>query len=113
MTELLFAFWWAVHDVFEEAWNLPPRKSRLMHGAGIISVGNLMDHIGLPPPPKKPLRPFYAERLFLLKQSCAWTEGTWKCQPAARRWNDIQNTRQDVALLTDFLQREYDTRRKS
>ena len=84
-----------------------------MHGAGIISVGNLMDHIGMPRPPKKALRPYYVEHLSLLKSSCAWTEGTWKCHPTHRRWNDIQNTRQDVALLTDFLQREYDTLRRS
>lgn len=36
-----------------------------------------------------------------------WTHGTWKI-PGNRRWNEIQNTRQDVALLTEYLQRTYD-----
>jgi len=108
MIDILFAFWWAVQETFAESWGLPARASRLMHGAGIISVGNLMDHIGLPV--QGALRAHFAARLRRIKPFCAWTEGTWKFAPTPRRWNDIQNTHQDVALLTDFLQREYDTR---
>lgn len=107
MTDILFAFWWAVQEVFTESWDLPAQKSRLMHGAGIISVGNLMDHVGLPA--KGKLRAHFVSHLLRIKPCCAWTEGTWKFHPTSRPWNDIQNTHQDVALLTDFLQRQYDS----
>lgn len=114
MTNVLMEFWSAVKEVFKDAWDLPPRKSRLMHGAGIISVGNLMDHIGLPPhlPHSGQLREFYVESLLTIAPCCAWTEGTWRLPTGDRKWNDLQNTRQDVALLTDHLQREYDARHK-
>ena len=39
-------FWNAVRDVFDDAWGLPPRRSRLLHGAGVVSLGYLMDAIG-------------------------------------------------------------------
>src|SRR5260370_17428226 len=45
MLSLLMDFWSAVRDVFAEAWNQPPRRSRLMHGVGIVSLGFLMDAI--------------------------------------------------------------------
>ena len=38
-------FWSAVRHVFPEAWDKPPRQSRLMHGVGIVSLGFLMDAI--------------------------------------------------------------------
>src|SRR5262245_19985191 len=45
MLSVLKAFWCAVREVFEEAWGLPARRSRMMHGAGIIGLGFLMDAI--------------------------------------------------------------------
>jgi DGQHR domain-containing protein len=45
MLQVLKAFWSAVSEVFPHAWGLLPRKSRLMHGAGIVSLGFLMDAI--------------------------------------------------------------------
>ena len=39
MLETLSTFWFAVAHVFDDAWGLPPNKSRLMHGAGIITLG--------------------------------------------------------------------------
>src|SRR6185295_11001408 len=45
MLYVLRGFWGAVRDVFEDAWGLPPKRSRLMHGAGIVSLGFLMDAI--------------------------------------------------------------------
>ena len=46
MLDLLNAFWSAVNEVFKDAWGKPPRKSRLMHGAGVMSLGFVMDAIG-------------------------------------------------------------------
>jgi DGQHR domain-containing protein len=45
MIDLLVDFWAAVRDVFPEAWDKPPRQSRLMHGVGIVSLGFIMDAI--------------------------------------------------------------------
>src|SRR5574341_1200626 len=45
MFELLCSYWGAVRDVFRDAWGKPPKKSRLMHGAGILSMGYVMDAI--------------------------------------------------------------------
>src|SRR3954471_7505598 len=45
MLLVLKPFWRAVEKVFGEAWGQPPRRSRLMHGVGIASLGYLMDAI--------------------------------------------------------------------
>ena len=45
MLSLLKDYWTAVSQVFREAWELPPRRSRLTHGLGIVSLGYLMDAI--------------------------------------------------------------------
>lgn len=39
MYSMLKLFWGEVRAVFPEAWGIPPSKSRLMHGAGIKSMG--------------------------------------------------------------------------
>ena len=39
MVGLLTEFWSAVKESFSDAWGLPPRKSRLMHGAGVVALG--------------------------------------------------------------------------
>ena len=45
MYGILKTFWSAVKNVFPSAWGLDPKKSRLMHSAGIESMGVLMDRI--------------------------------------------------------------------
>src|SRR5919198_1095258 len=45
MLRILKDFWRAVSHVFEDAWNKPPRQSRLTHGLGILSLGFVMDAI--------------------------------------------------------------------
>jgi DGQHR domain-containing protein len=110
MARLLFPFWGAVREVFAEAWDLPPKKSRLTHGIGILSLGNIMDHIGLPKVPEHELPSFYRCELTRLRPLCAWTAGHWKLSKSRIvAWNDLQNTKQDIALLTDHLQRLYET----
>lgn len=114
MFELLCAFWGAVKEVFPDAWNLNSRHSRLMHGAGIVAVGNLMDHLVAKHPRKgHPSQRYFAKHLALVAPCCAWTKGTWKFKKNSRRWNEIQNTRQDVAPLMEFLQRCYDEAAKA
>ncbi|NJK30914.1 MAG: DGQHR domain-containing protein [Deltaproteobacteria bacterium] len=115
MVEVLSEFWSAVKLTFGDAWGLPPRQSRLMHGAGIVALGNLMDHIGprYPKYPKLPTQKFFRSHLEFVEPKCAWRSGKWKFgRDDHRGWNQIQNTRQDVELLTDYLQRAYDAARR-
>ncbi len=104
MLEVVNHFWAAVRDVFAPAWGLPPRRSRLLHGAGVVTLGFLMDAIAhrreRPPPGVE----VFAEDLRLIAPACRWTAGTWEF---GRSWNDIQNTGRDARLLGDFLTRRY------
>ncbi len=110
MLLILKPFWRAVKKVFEAAWDQPPRRSRLMHGVGIASVGYLMDTItdeyiarGTLPDESD-----YIAELDPLRELCAWTSGYWQLgRDSLRRWNELQNTPKDIQLLTGHLLREY------
>ncbi|MEA3077129.1 MAG: hypothetical protein QOF60_2037 [Actinomycetota bacterium] len=110
MLLILKPFWHAVKKVFEDAWDQPPRRSRLMHGVGIASVGYLMDAItdeyiarGTLPDESD-----YIAELDPLRELCAWTTGYWQLgRDSLRRWNELQNTSKDIQLLTSHLLREY------
>lgn len=110
MLMLLKSFWWAVSNVFADAWALPPRRSRLMHGVGIVALGFVMDAIADRYAPDVPTVEEFAADLEVLKPLCAWTSGQWKLGSATRKWNELQNTPKDIQLLTDFLLREYQRR---
>jgi hypothetical protein len=109
MMAVLTNFWNAVSTVFKEAWNLPPRQSRLMHGAGIVSMGFLMDAISDRYRRSKiPTREQFAEDLLPLKDVCSWTNGYWDFGPGRqRKWNEIQNTTRDIQLLANYLLVQY------
>lgn len=109
MIAVLQAFWGAVSDVFGEAWDLPPRRSRLMHGAGIVSMGFLMDAIAERHRKTDiPAKEQFAEDLYPLKGVCRWTDGYWDFGPGThRKWNEIQNTTGDIRLLANYLLVQY------
>lgn len=112
MYTLVSNYWTAVGDVFSEAWNKArPRDSRLIHGAGIVSMGFLMDEITRRLKTEIPTPEEFAAELKTIKDDCSWTEGVWRFDnDTIRRWNDIQNTARDVKTLTDFLLARYRTR---
>lgn len=106
---MLFAYWSAVKMTFPEAWGLRPAKSRLMHGAGILAMGAVMDEIagrcGT-----SCTEAFFRRELEKLEPFCAWTKGTWRFSKTnTRDWNQIQNTGKDAALLTNYLVDTYRT----
>jgi len=108
MVGVLKAFWTAVRDVFPEAWGLPARRSRLMHGVGVISMGFLMDAIAERYLPGRfPTSDEYVDDLARLAPACKWTSGTWAFVPP-RRWNEIQNIPRDIQLVSDYLLAQYD-----
>ena len=83
-----------------------------MHGAGIITLGLLMDAIadryrdaGVPAQEQ------FAGDLEALKNVCRWTDGYWDFGPGRqRKWNEIQNTPKDVELLANYLLVQYKAR---
>jgi DGQHR domain-containing protein len=112
MLQLLKAFWSAVKETFPEAWDVSPRRSRLVHGVGVIALGCLMDEIsyelrsdGIPNARS------FEQHLRLVADACAWTSGTWELGAEdMRRWNELQNTPRDIKALSDYLVRLYRTR---
>lgn len=109
MTTVLKAYWSAVAELFPEAWQMPPTRSRLVHGAGIVSMGYLMDTIADRNYGREDLtqRRFYVD-LEPLSRLCRWTQGYWDFGPGAqRKWNEIQNTSKDIKLLTNYLILQY------
>lgn len=111
MLEVLNNFWTAVENTFPEAWQAPvtPRRSRLLHGAGIVSMGFVMDSImdrrwDTPVPG---IEKFESD-LAPIAEHCRWTNGTWDFGPGKKRkWNDLQNTSKDTQLLTNYLLSRY------
>lgn len=109
MLTLLRNYWTAVARVFKSAWTLSPRKSRLMHGAGVVSMGFVMDSIC------ERLKDFrvptveqFEQNLQPLAQVCHWTAGTWDFGDGQRRkWNELQNTSKDSRLLAIYLDSQY------
>jgi DGQHR domain-containing protein len=110
MLRLLINYWDAVVEVFPTAWGVDsPRRSRLVHGCGIMSMGFVMDAItdryyDTPVPSKED----FAADLLDLAPYCRWTNGTWEFGPGQlRKWNELQNTSKDVRLLTNYLLTTY------
>jgi DGQHR domain-containing protein len=111
MIAVLVNYWSAVRDVFASAWALPPRQSRLMHGAGIVSLGFLMDAIADRHRHSRIVsKKVFSEDLQPLAEECRWTDGYWDFGPnAQRKWNEIQNTTRDIQLLANHLLMRYKT----
>jgi DGQHR domain-containing protein len=112
MLTVLKSYWAAVAEVFPTAWGLPPRRSRLMHGAGIVAMGFIMDAIvdryrrSGPPSYDQ-----FVENLKPLRKACRWIDGEWMFAGGKRRrWNELQNTPNDIELLVDHLLHAYRAR---
>jgi hypothetical protein len=112
MLTLLKHFWSAVAVLWADAWNLPPRRSRLLHGVGVVTMGFLMDAIadrywdGTLPTTET-----FVEHLQPLREVCRWTNGYWEFGPRTqRKWNELQNTPKDIQLLANYLLAEYRAR---
>ena len=107
--QLLKEFWGAVAEVFPDAWGLLPRKSRLMHGAGVVSMGFLMDTIAERHRAKKVVnKRVFVKDLMPLHDICQWTEGHWKFGPDdTLKWNEVQNVPRHIQLLSNHLLIQY------
>ena len=107
ITSLLVTYWTAVSKVFPDAWGKPPAKSRLMHGAGIRSMGRLMDRIMPVININKANAVSQVSReLKLIVPTCRWTKGRWE-DIDGMRWNEIQNVPRHINILSNVLIRAY------
>jgi DGQHR domain-containing protein len=112
MLAVLISFWRAVKRVFPNAWGLPPRRSRLMHGAGVITLGLIMDAIADRYRPTGVVsEDMFVEDLSGLRDVCRWTDGYWDFGPGRqRKWNEVQNTPKDIEVLANYLLTQYKSR---
>ncbi|GAA5192501.1 hypothetical protein GCM10023322_52270 [Rugosimonospora acidiphila] len=105
MLSILNNFWQAVSEVFPDAWGIPPRRSRLMHGVGIIGMGVLMDEISHARGSADQItsEEEFAADLKAIADDCHWTEGTWPFPDGPRAWNGVENTARDIARMQEYL----------
>ena len=111
MLELLKTYWSAVAAVFKDAWALPPNRSRLVHGAGIVSMGFIMDAIADRHHDQESITfDAFSQDLNGMARHCRWTNGYWDFGGnVTRKWNEIQNTTKDIRLLANHLLLQYRT----
>jgi len=111
MLSIVNAFWMAVREAFPEAWGKPPRRSRLMHGAGVVAMGYVMDAIADRYRSQTLTADLFLQDLEPLVEICSWTHGYWDFGGGdIRKWNEVQNTSKDVFRLANLLLVEYKRR---
>lgn len=105
--QLLNEFFEAVRTVFGTEWvGMTPRTSRIRHGAGLVALGFVMEHLytTFGATTRREFQP----GLELLRDNghTAWTSGQWRlAEDDVRSWNGIQNTPYDIDLLANHLVR--------
>jgi len=100
---IMNSFFKAVKKVFPEAWEKKtPKTSRLVHSAGIIAMGFVMEHLHNTTGASK--SSVFADGLKALKGKTAWTEGYWEFGHDSRRpWNSLQFVPRDYLELGHYL----------
>jgi DGQHR domain-containing protein len=104
MYRILITYWKAVMKAFPESWGKDPKQSRLMHSAGLLAMGLLMDAIYARLTPDADVVTVQRE-IEKVAAICRWTRGTW--ETLGLGWNEIQNTPQHVKKLQTTLVRAY------
>ena len=102
---LISDYYRAVSLVFREAWeDRKPKNSRLVHGAGIVAMGYVMEVLAL----SQGSRTWedFQKGLAPIVGKTAWIDGIWDFAPSDQRaWNSIQNTPGDIMVLAHYLMR--------
>ncbi|WP_374788854.1 DGQHR domain-containing protein DpdB [Brucella oryzae] len=101
--KLISDFYQAVQYVFKDAWkDHTPKTSRLVHGAGIMSLGYVMEILVL----LDGARTFddFARGIACLVDKSAWTSGEWNfAENDKRHWKSVQNVNRDIVTLAQYL----------
>ncbi|MCZ4552235.1 DGQHR domain-containing protein DpdB [Gordonia rubripertincta] len=99
-------YWSLVESTWPIEWKQIPRKSRLTHGVGIQSLGYVMDVLTDGKRADDLPDAGLDKKLGQIAEVAAWMDGSWQLGPDdVRRWNGLQNTPNDVKLLTNVLLR--------
>lgn len=102
--DLISEFYRAVAMVFPAAWatKQTPKTSRLVHGAGIVAMGYVMEVLALLDGARSATE--FARGLGCLVDRTAWTSGEWDFGDGDRRhWRAIQNVNRDIVTLAQHL----------
>jgi DGQHR domain-containing protein len=101
--EVLSNFFAAVQRTFPDAWiDQKPRTSRLVHGAGIVAMGYVMEYLWSAD--HAYTADAFCAGLAPLIGKCAWTSGNWEYGIGnVRPWNGIQNIAREWLELSQFL----------
>lgn len=93
----------AVQQAFPEDWEgKSPKTSRLVHSAGIISMGYVMEHLHASTGARDVSE--FKQALQWLKNKTSWSSGYWEFGPDNRRpWNSIQFVPRDYLELSQYL----------
>lgn len=96
-------FFHAVQAVFADDWHgQNPKTSRLVHGAGIVAMGYVMDEIYSRHGDAS--RQSFEKGLLPLRGQTAWTSGVWQFGPGSTTpWNDIEFTPRQYMRLAEHL----------
>ena len=102
-TSIISEFYRAVQVVFRSDWEKHnPRTSRLVHGAGIIALGYVMEVLAVLDGARDWEE--FAKGLACLSGKTAWTEGEWDFGGGDKRhWKAIQNVNRDIIMLAQLL----------
>jgi DGQHR domain-containing protein len=101
--ELISEYFAAVQDTFPDAWHdHKPKTSRLVHSAGIIAMGYVMEVLFVRDEASH--RAEFAAGLECLAGATAWTSGHWTfAEDDVRPWNAIQSVQREILLLAEHL----------
>lgn len=107
--DVLKEFWEGVKKAFPEAWGKLPRQSRLMHGAGVIAMGFLMDTIADRHRKNRKLTAkLFQQELEPLRKVCHWIDGNWDFGNGdLLKWNELQNVPRHIQMLSSYLLQQY------
>lgn len=102
---ILKAFWTAVATVFASDWGLPPKRSRLLHGAGVVALGFVMDTVAeRVGKSRQPVSSHFQQALRELAPHCRWSNGTWDFGGDNQlKWNEVQNVPRHIQMLASHL----------
>ena len=103
---VLLCYWRGVKAVFPGAWGVPAGQSRLMHGAGLRAMAQLMDRVMLNVDVRdEKAHQAVIHELQKVAPHCRWTEGEWEALGV--RWDALQNIQKDIRMLSNYLVRLY------
>jgi DGQHR domain-containing protein len=101
--KLVSDFYGAIQDVFADDWKgHNPKTSRLVHGAGIVAMGYVMELLYARDSARD--RAAFRKGLAALKGRTAWTQGSWKFSDVeVVPWNAVQNVQRQIMALAQYL----------